>query len=284
MNLILIPFFTIILFGCKQNSRHSDTTPVVKQSNINLISVNDIVGHWESKNDSNTNTYSIDFFLRNDGQLEGQYCAVARGGNKIDCSPKVERNVNFLRQEGENIIVSFESFFGAKNGVARIKKKQNELFWEVVKKPQGEFYSPLKTILTKPVYVKQPNSKKIAISSKNYKQQNITMKLYKNIIEVYGCGENIVYGMQLPNYENYEVFIVENNCGDFPFKDLITIDGGNIVGKLSISEFYFDEQENETKKTFNIENYSNIEIFTLAGNIQSTESFYLNSRGKFSKK
>ena len=72
------------------------------------------------------------------------------------------------------------------------------------------------------------------------------MSLYRNIIEEYGCGDNSVMGKTLGKSGDYEVFIVENNCGDFPFKDLISVKEGKTIDKLTIMSSSFDVEKSET--------------------------------------
>lgn len=288
---LLIIFFTITLFSCKQNKENSDYPPTSKKSEIiasDTNSINELLGDWESEENSNSQTFSITIFKNKKGELEGQYCAVARNGNKIDCSPERESNIKFLRKEKKYFIFSLYSFFGAKGGEVKLEVNGNKMTWEVLKKPEGEFYCPLKSSLIKSIFEEKSDYKEVKINSENYKHQDITMHLYKNIIDNYGCGENIVYGMKLKDYKNYEVFIVENNCGDFPFKDLISVQDGKIVDKLPISEDYFDEQNNskevEIQKTFNIDNYSNIKVLQTSDGHTSQETFSLDLDGKFRKK
>lgn len=64
-------------------------------------------------------------------------------------------------------------------------------------------------------------------------------------------------------------FLVNNDCGDFPFKDLISIRDNKIVSKLLIESDSWDIEKGEEGTrdeiihTFNINNSLNIEVNTI---------------------
>lgn len=121
------------------------------------------------------------------------------------------------------------------------------------------------------------------------------MKLYKDIIEYYGCGDYSVNGKVLEKQNEIEVFIVENDCGDFPFKHLISVENGKIIDKITIEENAFDVEKSETQNiqdeidtTFDIRDMSNIEIKTthsINGKKVSTatSNYFLDKKGTFQK-
>lgn len=293
-----------ILFSCKQNENKEriiteNKTAAIQNNDNNIV---DFLGDWEMENNSkgNNDTFSINLSKSTSGKLYGYYCAVARNGNKIDCTSDREININEIKKESNQYLVSFKSFFGATNGEAKIILSNGRLHWQVTKKPIGEFYCPLDAYLTKKNISHSINSKSVGktidLSDKNYKGKDITMQLYKDIIEEYGCGDNSVTGKDLGEFNVYEVFIVENNCGDFPFKNIISIKDGKIIDKLLIGSSSFDIEKSETENikdqtdyTFNINNFTDIqvkEIHTVNNKIEytKTSSYSLNTNGKFEKK
>lgn len=292
--------FLFLFFSCKQNENKEKISINNASSIIEKINLSDFVGEWEMESNSKngSDTFSINFSKSSKGILEGYYCAVARNGGKIDCTTDKEINITEVKKEDEGYLVSFKSFFGAKDGVAKISIKNDKVFWQVIKKPIGEFYCPLEAYLTKknPAAISTNNSDNtLNINSENYKGGDITMQLYKNIIDEYGCGENSVIGKSLGKYKNYEIFIVENDCGDFPFKDLISVDNGKIVDKLTIESSSFDieksenqNQQDQTDDTYELKSFSNIqikEIHSVNNKIESnkTNKYLLNGKGKFIK-
>ena len=300
----ILLFALFIFFSCKQTENKEkiiiENRTSINQDNQN--SINDFLGDWEmeSKSKINDDTFSINIIKSTDGKLKGYYCAVARNGNKIDCTPDKEVNITEIKKESNHYLVSFKSFFGATNGEAKIILSNGRLHWQVTKKPIGEFYCPLDAYLTKKNISHSINSKSVGktidLSDKNYKGKDITMQLYKDIIEEYGCGDNSVTGKDLGEFNVYEVFIVENNCGDFPFKNIISIKDGKIIDKLLIGSSSFDIEKSETENikdqtdyTFNIINFTDIqvkEIHTVNNKIEytKTSSYSLNTNGKFEKK
>ena len=85
-----------------------------------------------------------------DGILKGQYWASAKNWNKIDCS---DDEINNLSGEitGDKIKVKFFSFFGGKNGEAKISiLNENSINWKITKPVEdGESYAPKYCRLTK---------------------------------------------------------------------------------------------------------------------------------------
>lgn len=301
---IMFSFFFILL-SCKEPENKEkvkleNETNVIKQNHE--ININDFIGAWEIKNDSNENsdTFSINFLESATGKLIGYYCAVARNGNKIDCTPDKEININEVRKEDDQYLVSFKSFFGATKGEARISLVNGKLHWKVVKKPVGEFYCPIEVYLTKKntenLLIINSN-KSVNLNSGNYKGTDITMSLYKDIIEKYGCGgDNMITGKDLGQFNDNEIFIVENDCGDFPFKDLISVKNGKMIDKLSIESSSFDIEKfetqdikDETDYTFNIIDLFNIEIketqsINSKNHGYTINKYFLDKDGRFYKK
>ena len=297
---ILISLFFILL-SCKQNDNKKNVTlenkiSVLQNSENNL---NDLLGNWEIKsNTENSNTFSLILLKNPKGSLEGFYCAVVRNGNKIDCSPNKEINIKEIKKQNNEYLVSFKSFFGAVNGEAKISLINGKLHWQVIKKPIGEFYCPLDVYLIKKDNdgTSSNNAGKINLNDENYKGEDITMQVYKDIIEYYGCGDYSVNGISLGKYNDFDIFIVENNCGDYPFKDLISVQNGKIADKLLIESSSFDIEKSEihnikdqTDFTFDIINFSNIQVkenHTINNKVQSNKvkKYFLDNNGKFLEK
>ncbi|MFC6269747.1 hypothetical protein [Frigoriflavimonas asaccharolytica] len=302
---ILTTFLIVFsLFSCKQ----SNDTPKPEINN-NLIvnskqelNLDDFIGEWTLANTSNSvndHTFSINFSKNKKQFLEGYYCAVAKHGNKIDCATDKEINIKEIKKDNDGIIISFMSFFGAENGEAKLTLSEGKLHWQVTKKPIGEFYCPLDAFLVKKkeevILSSQNNSKIVNLTSENYKGKDITMQLYKEIIESYGCGDNSVKGMSLGNYNSVEIFILENDCGDFPFKDIVSVKNGKIIDKLEIESDSWDIEKDEknirdeTILIFNIDNLSNINItksHLIDSKIDKVEKFkyLISTNGEFIKK
>ncbi|CAN7757023.1 hypothetical protein [Paraburkholderia hospita] len=105
-------------------------------------------GSWNWSVAPSTRTFSIELNAHGN-VLKGQYCAVAENGNRTDCDD--ERNTNIdgvIDRTGQSATVHFSSFFGAKNGKARIAIQNDHLLWHITKNPDdGEFYAPSDAVL-----------------------------------------------------------------------------------------------------------------------------------------
>ncbi|TDN69139.1 hypothetical protein [Paraburkholderia sp. BL10I2N1] len=105
-------------------------------------------GEWDWRDAPISRTFSVD--LKQHGRkLRGQYCAVAQNGNRVDCDDEENSNIEGdIDAAGQSATVSFSSFFGAKNGKAKIKMSDGRLIWHIIKNPTGgEFYAPSDAIL-----------------------------------------------------------------------------------------------------------------------------------------
>ena len=114
----------------------------VKGANVKFFD-----GEWEKFNVA-SETFSMS--LRQTGsRITGQYFAIAKNGNKIDCDPANNPNITGVVNDGLSVAsLTFSSFFGATTGKATIARRNGQLIWHVVQVPQGgEFYAPLNAIL-----------------------------------------------------------------------------------------------------------------------------------------
>ena len=152
--------FIILLTSCdKGNATVSNLKTFQKSSDFFEVINNkkqdiNITGEWfyelnSSENELLNRTFQINIIVK-DGILKGQYCAIAKNGNKIDCS---DDEINNLSGEitGDKIKVKFFSFFGGKNGEAKISiLNENSINWKITKPVEdGESYAPKYCRLTK---------------------------------------------------------------------------------------------------------------------------------------
>jgi len=90
-------------------------------------------------------TFTIDLNIsKNTNTVSGTLCYVTRFGNRIDCFNKFEGTV-YKKQ----VFFNFNSSLGAKNGEAKIIFNDNNINWELLKEPLGEYYIPHTATLTK---------------------------------------------------------------------------------------------------------------------------------------
>ena len=126
-------FFLFLLvfasFSCNQtNTKITFENETDSPNSLELVENNELLGKWEFENNSeNNDTFSITLLKNNEGLIEGFYCAIARNGGKIDCSPDDERNIKEIRKIENGYLVSFSSFFSGQNGEAEITLENNLL-------------------------------------------------------------------------------------------------------------------------------------------------------------
>lgn len=144
---------TVYLFSNNSNFRdsiarlNSAPTPSVKAYNSQFT------GDWSYQSqDTGEVSSSFELYLRaKEESISGRYCAVSRGGRKIDCveagdpdniSGYIKNDTAYVRIKG--------SFDPKASGNAIIYFKNNVLVWEFLNgNTNGEFYLPLRAELQK---------------------------------------------------------------------------------------------------------------------------------------
>ncbi|TWP22474.1 hypothetical protein ETU10_11035 [Apibacter muscae] len=139
------------------------------------------------------------------------------------------------------------------------------------------------------------NVKSFPVTSESIKNKLYNIYSYdkKYLNPDYTCGEDYVKGYYLgKNNNNYEVYIVENSCGDFYFLDLLVIKNNTIISKITIDNDSWDVEQsevnnikNEIVTTFKIDTNYTIFIKTkkiLNKKTQSEEEkeYEINNQGK----
>lgn len=154
--------FFILLCSCEKGSSIvAKQTPFQNKNDVktvnNLNHDINITGEWfyevnSSENELLNRTFQINITEKN-GILKGQYCAIAKNGDKIDCSDEKSNNLSGVidRDKRDKINIEFSSFFGGKDGKAEITiLGENSINWKIIKKVEGgESYAPINCILIK---------------------------------------------------------------------------------------------------------------------------------------
>ena len=104
-------------------------------------------GSWtdEMYTDNNEIPYSIfsiKLKVEDNNKINGELCSIIQYGNKIDCP------ILFSSRLIDNKIkVHFDSNFGGINGFAIITIQGNNLSWDLINVPEGEYYVVRKALL-----------------------------------------------------------------------------------------------------------------------------------------
>ena len=110
-------------------------------------------GDWEvtvQGKDPETPYSTFELHLTQKGpELRGSYCYVTRYGDKIDCDPNGPDNLKgVVDMQANTATVTFNSFFGAEGGVAKVSLKDDKINWRVTTPPKGgEYFGPLSSTL-----------------------------------------------------------------------------------------------------------------------------------------
>jgi len=107
-------------------------------------------GNWKWERNSDKGEFTISFSQKGDTVI-GNYCAIAQAGERIDCFDKGEYSFRFLisGSNSTRIEFKFKTAYSNTYGKAKITLENNKLLWEIIEKPKGEFYAPLKAVLLK---------------------------------------------------------------------------------------------------------------------------------------
>ncbi|WP_309609201.1 hypothetical protein [Flavobacterium sp.] len=107
-------------------------------------------GTWNYEFNSDENellnkTFELNLVQNND-IIKGQYCAVAKGGRKIDCNDNKSFNITGKIKD-KIAYVDFTGFYDPKSkGKAKLYFDNGNLVWEILS-VKGEVYAPKKVIL-----------------------------------------------------------------------------------------------------------------------------------------
>ena len=107
-----------------------------------------ICGNWKwEKNDAQT-FFTLKIKLKNN-VLFGRHCYTLNNGSKVDCaSLPADTTFKIVKYSySDSIDVDIKSSFSGNYGKAKIYLMKDKLVWELIKKPEGEYYFPEKAIL-----------------------------------------------------------------------------------------------------------------------------------------
>ena len=122
------------------------TTALVSFSAI--MPARDFSGKWHAE----TANTSFDLNLTQvKGRVSGSHCSIQLGGSKVDCVLKdSDVTITGVANNSASVHVTFISQFSQKPGKATITKMNDSTIqWEIINKPNGEFYIPSQMVLKK---------------------------------------------------------------------------------------------------------------------------------------
>ena len=117
-------------------------------SNSAIKSTTDFSGKWHAE----TANTSFDIkLIQVKGRVSGSHCSIQLGGSKVDCVLKdSDVTITGVANNSASVHVTFISQFSQKPGKATITKMNDSTIqWEIINKPNGEFYIPSQMVLKK---------------------------------------------------------------------------------------------------------------------------------------
>ncbi|WP_409417016.1 hypothetical protein [Flavobacterium sp. PS2] len=208
MKFLKIAVIIIFFASCKNNEIKKDVH--YDNDNKNEIINNyvqtdskNIIGVWNWRSDDKSQQFTIQIKRIEKDSVFGQYCAVYNNGNKLDCDVDDTNNIKGLIVK-DKIQLSFDSFFGAKNGKAEIKIFENHIEWKIIKSPKGEFYSPESAIL-----YRKGDKSEVAQNKTDLSQKKVKLPFdYEKYIDLCYVEESKVCDENFPFYKSDELSVV----------------------------------------------------------------------------
>lgn len=199
-----------VIFAFSFNSCNSEKKKQelnIKESNKEVLVKGDdkntknLIGTWNWRSDDKSQEFTIKIKRIEKDSVFGQYCAIYNNGGKIDCDFDDINNIKGLIVK-DKIQLSFNSFFGAKNGKAEIKFFDNYIEWKIIKEPKGEYYSPQSATLSR-------KSNKSLASKTDLSTKKVKLPFdYEKYMDVCYLKENTICDEKFPSYKSNELLPV----------------------------------------------------------------------------
>jgi hypothetical protein len=224
IQLITVIFISTFFF---ENSSERKNIEIYKTVKIN--NSENFTGKWNYEFNSDENellnkTFELNL-IQNKDVLRGQYCAIAKGGRKIDCNDS--KVFNILGKIKDNIAyVDFTGFYDNKaRGKAKIYFDNDNLIWEI-QSVNGEIYAPKKVVLKNESIVK--NSYEGSYLLESCDQSRFKIKIEKKDLEilyyVFDKSKIILKGKAT---KNKNIISLGKMSGEFSENKLIIQNYGN---------------------------------------------------------
>lgn len=140
---------SLIVYSTKQAFTITNNDKALKESSSspaatiekNKSTNHDITGRWVWEENSKANTFTVDI-IKVDNYYIGTYFAVAESGMKIDGDVEDIPSFKIENFNNKEVIVTFETYFSGTKGKAKLRFENDNMYWEIIEKPKGEYYCP----------------------------------------------------------------------------------------------------------------------------------------------
>lgn len=241
-------------------------------------------GNWtyEKKlKDVLVSTFKLHLVVRGN-QLTGNFCSIAPSGKRIDCTEdSLTNNVSGTITNNVASVTLTGNYDTKASAQAKLYLTGRNLNWEL-SSLKGDMFLPERAVLTPELNTKET---KDAMNKLPISGSDLAKLPFKEVREQIIGLDDFYCGMYPKAYEcpmvgKYQVKIMSNECGDFPFYSLVTTFRGRFVDKKMIfmKQWINGENENEKSTTdFKITNDYKINVSeqrTLNGSISNDVSVY----------
>lgn len=124
-----------LYFYIIKNGETNQATPESTTSNF--------LGSWSWVSSDKSATFSLNLTQGSQSNsIDGDYCATARNGNRIDCYEGKEYSFKGI-VDGTELKINFIDAYGGGAGVATITYNPDDsIVWKITEKPDGYYYIP----------------------------------------------------------------------------------------------------------------------------------------------
>ena len=241
MNKIFNLLITVVLFSGNYPKNYRvniNIVDLVIPKTANFINKN-FTGTWNyefnsDENDLLNRTFELKL-INQKNIIKGQYCAIAKGGRKIDCNDKQIYNITGIIKD-DIAYVDFTGFFDKKaKGKARIYFEGESLIWEIIS-VDGEIAAPKKATLKNSKLVLNENNIEGLYILKTCESSRFKIKIIKK-------DDNYKYTIFDKNKSISEGLLkIEND------KDKIYLTFGKMGGLYTFNEIKIQNYGNSTNE------------------------------------
>ena len=136
----------LLCFAYSQQANPQGNTakqPTKDSTNQNIS----LTGYWVWEKNSDASDFDVEITKKGNAYI-GEYCATAYHGNRIDCGRANDPpSFKIENIQGNEFTVAFKTYYGGGTGKVKIRIEGDTMYWEIVKKPKGEYYCPDAAVL-----------------------------------------------------------------------------------------------------------------------------------------
>ena len=140
-----IAIITLLILSCNDTKKNNNNiTDSIEAKKVNAkdkqaspnVDLSSYKGSWFWKSEDSSASFKLVLSLKYD-TVYGKYCAAYDFGNRLDCDFDTTSFNLAGTARDDSIVLRFNSFYGAEDGIALVKRSADSLLWKIVKYPHG---------------------------------------------------------------------------------------------------------------------------------------------------